>query len=59
MRQAQNGFGVCLEFGISVEDDLTIAGDYFTGAADQADSEGLNNLGFCFELWRGRVYSPL
>jgi hypothetical protein len=50
---AENSFGICLERGIGVCSNVTLAVRYYKRAAAHGDPDGANNLGFCLEHGRG------
>jgi hypothetical protein len=50
---AQNSFGICLEWGIGVQSNLALAAHYSQRATLQGHPDRANNLGFCREHGRG------
>jgi hypothetical protein len=43
---AENSFGICLERGIGVHKNLSLAGQYYLRSAQQGHPDGANNFGF-------------
>jgi TPR repeat protein len=50
---AQNSFGICLEWRIGVQSNLALAALYYQRSALQGHPDGANNLGCCREHGRG------
>jgi TPR repeat protein len=50
---AENSFGFCLERGIGVHNNLSIAADFYPRAVQLGDADGANNFGSCLERARG------